>query len=379
VIPVDHLLLCGPGLRTISRAVHTGEESTVTNQPFDLPWAEPGWLDEAIVWIDRALAQQGLRRTGPPDPFHRRPWSTVMRVPANGETLYFKATAPALRHEAAVTRALATWFPADLPAVLAADVARGWLLLPDMGETLRSRIRTPRDLEWWRGILHRLARLQIEAAARTTQLLALGALDRRLAVLPDLYAALLEETGALLIPGEDGLTHDQLARLRALLPEVRQLAEGLGSLGIPESIHHEDFHDANVFIRGDRVFLSDWGEAGVSHPFSTLLVTLRSAAYRLKLAGDDPALLALRDAYLEPWRDFAPRHLLLESFAAAQRLGMICRALTWHRVLYSVPARARGDDTGNVPGWLAEFAEATKMAKVAKIANITTFSHGEAP
>lgn len=351
----------------------------MTNQRLPLPWDQAGWLDEATAWIDRALARRGLRRSGPPDPFHRRPWSTVMRIPAGEETVYFKATAPALRHEAAVTQALAGWFPDDLPALLAAELGRGWLLLPDMGETLRSRIHTPRDLDRWRGILHQLARLQIEAAARTTQLLVLGALDRRLSVLPRLFAALLDETDALLIPGEDGLTAEQLGELRALIPAVERLTATLATAGIPESIHHEDFHDANVFVRGDRVFLSDWGEAGVSHPFSTLLVMLRSAAYRLKLAGDDSALLALRDAYLEPWRDFASRDQLLDAFAAAQRLGMICRALTWHRVLYSIPPPARGDDVGNVPGWLAEFAEATKMAKVAKIANITTFSHGEAP
>jgi hypothetical protein len=339
----------------------------VTNQLAQLPWDHAGWLDEATAWIDRALARRGLRRSGPPHPFHQRPWSLVMRIPAGEETVYFKATAPALRHEAAVTQALAGWFPDDLPALLAAEVGRGWLLLPDMGETLRTLIVIPADLDLWKDILRRLARLQIEAATHSTQLLALGALDRRLAVLPGRLAALLDDQAALLIGHEGGLSAAQHARLRALLPEVEALARSLAALGVPESIHHEDFHDANVFVRGDRVFLSDWGEAGVSHPFSTLLVMMRSAAWRLKLAEDDPALLALRDAYLEPWSDFAARGLLLDAFAGAWRLGMICRALTWHQVIYSVPAIARGDDIFAVPGWLAEFLESFPEANPAPI------------
>jgi hypothetical protein len=63
---------------------------------------------------------------------------------------------------------------------------------------------------------------------------------------------------------------------------------------------------------------------------------LRSAAYTLALDVGAPEVVALRDIYLEPWQRFAPRAVLLEASELAQRLGMVCRALTWHRVVTSL-------------------------------------------
>jgi len=72
-------------------------------------------------------------------------------------------------------------------------------------------------------------------------------------------------------------------------------AERLAGYRIPETLHHEDFHDANIFIYNSHYTFSDWGESGVAHPFCTLLVTSRVIAWRLKLAKDAPELVRLRD------------------------------------------------------------------------------------
>ena len=113
-----------------------------------------------------------------------RPWSAVLSAPTSAGEVYFKATAPALAHEPGLTEALASQWPALLPTVLAADRARGWLLLADAGITLRSLIQTAADLWHWEHILPRYAELQIALAGQQDELLALGALDRRLAGLP---------------------------------------------------------------------------------------------------------------------------------------------------------------------------------------------------
>ena len=100
-------------------------------------------MKEIRSWIDTALAQEGLHITGQIKKVHDRPWSTVLRVPTNGGDTYFKACPPALEYEAAVTQALYRWRPDCIPAVLAVDAGRGWLLMADGGETLRQSIQIP--------------------------------------------------------------------------------------------------------------------------------------------------------------------------------------------------------------------------------------------
>ncbi len=135
-------------------------------------------------------------------------------------------------------------------------------------------------------------------------------------------------------------------------------ARGWRAYGIPETLHHEDFHDANIFVKNGRYTFADWGESGVAHPFFTLLVTLRSIAYRLNLAFDGPEVLALRDVYLESWTDYGSLAELREVADLAARVAMPARALTWYRILAAAPEAQQAEDAGAVPGWLQEFLQA---------------------
>lgn len=306
-------------------------------------------------WIAARLALRSRRIADAVTCVHQRAWSTVWRIPTTDGAAYFKLCSPALAHEPALTEALSRWRPDCIVDCLGADPARGWLLLDDAGVTLRTQIATPADLTQWEPILGTLAELQIELAPRAAEIDALGALDRRPARLAAQIALLLDNDEALMLAQPDGLTGEERARLRRLLPAIGAQAGKLSEAGIPESLHNEDFHDANIFVRDGRVRLSDWGEAGVSHPFSTLLVCLRSAAWRLKLPGDGREMTRLRDVYLERWTGHAPRPALLEAFILAGRMGMLCRALTWRQVLAPFGLSASADDRSSVPGWLQEF------------------------
>lgn len=309
----------------------------------------------ADAWIATRLVARGRRTAGEAACVHHRAWSTVWRIPTTDGAAYFKLCSPALAHEPALTEALSGWYPDCIVACLGADPARGWLLLDDAGLTLRTQIVARAELARWEPILGTLAGLQIELIPRAAQIDALGALDRRPAHLAAQIALLLENDEAVMLGQPDGLTDEDRARLRKRLPEIGTLAAELAGSGIPESLHNEDFHDANVFVSDGRVRLSDWGEAGVSHPFSTLLVCLRSAAWRLKLPDDAPELARLRDVYLDRWTAYAPRQALLAAFALAGRMGMLCRALTWRQVLAPLGLSASADDRSSVPGWLQEF------------------------
>ena len=64
------------------------------------------------------------------------------------------------------------------------------------------------------------------------------------------------------------------------------------------------------------VRIIDWGDASVGHPFGTMLATLNSIAFhagvlRADRRMDDPRVLRIRDAYLEPFTSLGSRKELL--------------------------------------------------------------------
>ena len=113
------------------------------------------------------------------------------------------------------------------------------------------------------------------------------------------------------------------------------------------------YRDGDGFDALYRFF--DWGDSCVSHPFHTLVVTLRSTAYRFDLEPDGPELLRLRDAYLEPWTAFGTRAELAAGFASAYRTGTIARALAWYRYVTARDTGAAAEDAQSVPYGLKLF------------------------
>jgi hypothetical protein len=227
------------------------------------------------------------------------------------------------------------------------------------GVSLRSLVQRQGQIERWQRCLTRYAQVQIDMIPHAQQILDLNVLDRRLAVLPDQLARLLEDVDALCIEHEDGLSTDEYNELQAHLPRFRQLCAELADYGIPETLHHDDFHDGNIFVDEtggtDRVTFADWGESCVAHPFFSLVVGLRSAAYTMQLEPGDPALDQLRDAYLRPWARYAGWADLQTAFALANRIGMVNRALTWYLVVSNLQEPYRSEQVDAVPGWLHEY------------------------
>ncbi|MCJ7624708.1 MAG: aminoglycoside phosphotransferase family protein [Anaerolineaceae bacterium] len=301
------------------------------------------------------LTRQDIDISGEIQQPHVRPWSTVLNVPTARGILYFKATAAALAHEVALTQTLSQWRPDCMPRVLASNPERGWMLLHDEGPMLRSLIQSTKDIHHWQHVLPVYALMQIEMSARQNELLALGALDRRLAVLPEKYALLLDDKEALSIDHPQGLTSKEYQRLCELAPKFNSMCKKLADYRIPETLHHDDFHDGNIFVRNGRYVFADWGESCVAHPFFSMLVTMRSSAYSLKLEEGAPELEWLRDIYLEPWRRYGSCKNLLNAFDLAQRIGMVSRALTWYLVVSHLEEPFKKEYADAVPGWLQEF------------------------
>ncbi len=91
-------------------------------------WTDATWLGVAHLWIEAQLHQLGRRVTGPIEQPHARPWSTVLRVPTDQGSVWFKANIPRLAYEAQVLKLLAREQPEAGPELLAVDAERGWTL-----------------------------------------------------------------------------------------------------------------------------------------------------------------------------------------------------------------------------------------------------------
>ena len=325
-------------------------------------WTDSEWRATIEAWALETLEAEGRTVTGPIEQPHVRPWSTALRIPTDGGIVWAKAARPGTAHEAPLLTAFASW---DVPFVLhliAADVERAWLLLPDGGPTLRQTRPDgtgDRDLDAWERVLADYATLQRSLEARNGELLRIGVPDGRPDALQGTLMRLIDDDAiwARVVDAEVTVAREARAKLRGLGSWVAARAGELAGSGIEATIQHDDLQGGNVFAgpAGYRFF--DWGDSVVAHPFGTLVTTLNSVAYRLDLDPDGPALYRLRDAYLEAWTDVLPRPALGELLEAALDLGRIGKAAAWDRALAGLDPPEM-DGHGDAPaGWLMDFVE----------------------
>lgn len=327
----------------------------MTTTLIQLPWKQADWFARVTAWIEQQLAQRSTCLTAPIELLHQRPWSSFARVPTDQGLLYFKAPAPMFTFEVPLMQWLAHWRPDCNVPVVAIEETEGWILSADAGTTLRQLDRSPTQVPHWCKVLPLYSELQIAAAEQVPTLLAMGVPDRRLAVLPDQYANLLEATAALRIGLELGLTAEEYERLRAGQADFAEQCEALAAYQLPQTLTHEEIHENNVLLGDSGYVFTDWSDCSISHPFFTMLVTLRATAYWLGLDEHGPEMQQLRDAYLEPWTAYAPRTALDEALALAYHLGMVNRALSWHHGQGQLSEEENRDYLDSVPGWLQDY------------------------
>jgi aminoglycoside phosphotransferase (APT) family kinase protein len=241
--------------------------------------------------------------------------------------------------------------------MLEADTATGWMLLEDAGERLRELVDGDADATgWaWEAILPLYADLQRAAAPAVSEILSAGLPDFHLAEIPRVYAELLGDEAPLRAT-EEALSDDELQTLHDAAPQVAEMCAELASFGYAETVQHDDLHDGQVFVRDGRPLILDWGDACVSHPFSTLTVTMNSIAHRL---GEDfrrgPTAVRARDAYLDAWP--GTRTDKLRAFELADKLGTLSRSRNYRDLVRGLPAEHAADVADGHPGWLRGFLE----------------------
>lgn len=288
-------------------------------------WEKERFREDCEAWIDARLAEHGRTRSAALEIVKIRPWSAVFRVFTDAGNAYFKALCAVALHEPALVSHLAQRWPEQLPRVLGADPARGWLLTADGGPTLHATSGLRSALHWPRA-LAQYAELQRETT-QVEEWLRLGVPDRRLERLPELAAALAADEATWCADGPACPPASELAALRARLAWIHPACEELRALEVPAALHHGDLHDGNLFVTARGYCIFDWGDAGVTHPFFSMLVSLNDESIA---PADREQMIA---AYLEPWSAKLSLETCRRALPLALELGPVLRAIEWHGVL----------------------------------------------
>ena len=285
-----------------------------------------------LLWATTVLEGLGLEPTGQVDWPHLRRWSALARIPTTGGPVWLKVVPPELRHEAALTALVAGRRPGAVVEVHGHEPDRGWLLMADAGRSLRELVPEEGDLSRWRPALALYAGVQRDLVGDVDVMLAAGVPDLRGERLLTSYAALVEEL-------------DLGADARAAVPEVGGLVEALADSGVPDSVQHDDLHDAQVFVGGTgRGRITDWGDACVAHPFLSLAVTLDGViGWGLDDVEGSEDVRPYQRSYLEVWAEHLGRTVadLEEPARAARLLGWACRVVNGHVPGDPEPTRTR--------------------------------------
>ena len=254
-------------------------------------WTDTRFVSRAHLWLRDTAARNGYAAIGEIDQPHVRPWSTVFRARTARGAIFLKCCGASQAHEPRLTELLARVAAQRVPTLIARHPREDWMLVTDGGRRIRDVATSATELlRMWPAILASYAEIQIATIGREHDILATGTPDRRL----------------------DRLADDVEEMLRTV-----------------------------VF---------DWGDACLTHPFLSLTIALRFAAYRAKTSESDRRITRLRDAYLEPFERFAAPMRLRRAAGIARRLGVITRAQSWYRVITLVGAEDVGEES--LAAWL---------------------------
>jgi hypothetical protein len=300
------------------------------------PWADRRWHTQVEDWLAAEMERLGRPLTGPVQQVRVWELSCVVRAPTTAGDVWFKTSiaAPLFVNEGVVMRALAGLFPDHVPAPLAVEPERGWMVLADFG----TRVGWDASLEAVEAVAQTFAGMQVEAAGHLDRLLAAGCRDRRLDRLAARAEAWLPEVGADgSLPAMDAatwLTGDEAAALAAAVPRIHAACEELAALAVPSSLVHGDLHLANVAEGPRGPLLFDWTDACVAHPFLDL-ATIRRGTGEVDVA-EDELRARLRVAYLPAWSSFEPPERLARAWELAVPLGALHQAISYRSLMASL-------------------------------------------
>jgi hypothetical protein len=318
-------------------------------------WTSAVWRTEEFADELRSFVTDAVGGPAVLEQVKLRPWATVWRVEAGGETYWAKQNCPGQAHEAALVTAMARISPEHVAPVVASDASRDLLLTAHLGETIQAR-GGDHDVDLWCRIARDAALLQRAVAPHAD--------DLPLTAMPPECATTYvgDAVGRLnALPADDvrRLPDEVAHRLQALLPTIERWADQVGALDLPLTVNHNDLHANNVVAAdGDgplRFF--DFADAVAAEPLGALLIALNVSAHELDAGPDDLRLRRIADAALEVWTDHAPARALRAALPAALQLARLAKIESWRRCLTTMTPDERGEYGSAPSDWLGTLLE----------------------
>jgi len=279
-------------------------------------WYRPEWLSDVDVWTSAALAGHGLRRVADPEIVTWWALSAVLRLSvapldapsSNGSAVddpdggvrdvWFKATCEGFRDEPVITAALARWpgepgRQAPLPAVLAIDPERAWMLLGDVPGA-----GDEPELPTVLAAASAMAHLQLASIGRDDPALPVRDAPATIRALESVVQGSVEASL---------MTDDLRAAARAALPRLAGAVRALYGCALPLTLVHGDLHTQNLAGTAAHPVIFDWTDACRAHPYLDGRLLAGSAVRRRPGGADaDEVASAVRTAFTEPWRAAYP-------------------------------------------------------------------------
>lgn len=319
--------------------------------PAEGPPPSPHWRSSAFADELRAWVQEQVGEVTAMEQVHLRPWSTLWRAETEQGVFFAKDNCAHQSFEARLMATLARLAPSRVVPVTAVDEERGLLLTPDQGAVLGDTIADD-DVGAWVRVVVAAMELQRELAAHVEELAAAGLRHLRAADAAAYVKARTASLGALPETDPRRLAPEHVEPLGELQPRLREWAEEVDALGLPDALVHNDLHAYNVFDTAAGLRFFDFGDAVLMHPLSALLIPLNVLAHRMEVQPGDARLWTVADAALEVWSDLAPMGELRAALPAATQLGRLGRIESWARVCATMTPDELEEYGDSAAAWL---------------------------
>jgi aminoglycoside/choline kinase family phosphotransferase len=287
-----------------------------------------------IQWVRSILENKNYQiQSDTPDVIQDNPWSMVYRFKTNQGLIFLKQVPSELSLEPNVINLLRTEFHANVPFIIAENKEQHCFLMKDAGIQLHHYLKQRFNTDILIQTMQTYSNLQISIINHTQQFFNLGVPDWRLEKLPSLYRDLIHQEVLLI---EDGLSKDELIKLKQLESKLSFLCERLASYKIKDTFGHADFHDKNILINPDtgQTTIIDLGEVVITYPFFSLHNCLHMAKENFSLTDNQYHQLQL--TCLEPWIKLESQRNLFDILSIINQCWSIHATLGEYRLIQSV-------------------------------------------
>lgn len=305
-----------------------------------------------IKWASDCLVSKGLKIEHPPEIVIETPWSTVIRFSTSNGCFYLKQTPVDLFIEPKIIKAIQKNISGSrTPTILLKNNELNCFIMKSCGDySLRTLFNGTISADLLIKGLRSYIRILRSFDENLDAFDEMSLPDWRLHQIPQLYVELLEKKTLLI---DEGITQSELDKLMELVNTIKSICKFLSEQKVTNTLVNCDFNENNMIVneKTQQIFIVDWGECVITHPFFSIASHLQSIARRYKLELNGPFLEKIKQQCLYGWLDVANMNELEIIYQNILRLHPIFCSLALYRL-----QAATGNKSKEMQNWfIAQF------------------------